>query len=68
MLRHCSTASYEVIPGLKQAEVSDEAKANFHELSRKLISSIDHNAPEQVHLSADNKSNVARRRGKTNDL
>jgi erythromycin esterase len=41
-----------VMPGLAQAVVSPEAKAKFHELSRKLTSFIDHNATEHVHQRA----------------
>lgn len=44
--------SKAVVPGLKQARVSDEAKAVFHELSRTLSSSIGPNASERAHQCA----------------
>lgn len=40
--------SKAVIPGLTQADVTEQAKTAFRELSRRLVSSVDHGAPEHA--------------------
>jgi erythromycin esterase-like protein len=60
-LRESLRASFStaVIPGLTRPEVSNEAKAAFYELSRKLTASIEHDAPESVRECAVNVSESA---------